>query len=601
MKKLWTLSSVRPFQLNNLNHYSMKQIFTLLMLSAAFVGTSQTTFNVDMTCAPEFTDVFVTGPWCGWCGNEGYNQASDDDGDGIYTVTLADLTGNDVAIEYKYAINGFASQENLVNDMAELGGTCAPITDYANYANRTTFGDTVNDDTYGTCDGTCNDSTVIAETVAVTFNVDMSEYTGAYGTVNLNGSFNGWCGACATMTDADGDGIYTISVDLNTEATVEYKFTLDGWTAQEMFTPGESCTSTIDGYTNRTLTVGTEATELAAVCYNSCEACSGGGGGDDTYTVTFNLNMALEEVSPTGVYLAGGMNFGVPGDNPMTDDDGDGIYSITVTVDAGFSGHYTFTNGACGDWSCKENLAGLPCGDPSNYNDRFLPAVNQNTVISTCFGQCSTDGSCVEINPVPVTFRVDMSEQLVVSGVTIFGGSINGWNNTATPMSDDNGDGIYEVTLDLLPGGHEYKFVNSGVEESFDPIVHGECTVTTPDSVYTNRYLLIETDEAFETIAYCYNACDACTPDNINELVGFDFQIVPSVTADVVELRFNGGNTAIANVSVVSFTGALVDQFQVPANAASWTLDMGAESTGVYFVQMELNGFVATHKLVKVQ
>ena len=42
-----------------------------------------------------------------------------------------------------------------------------------------------------------------------------------------------------------------------------------------------------------------------------------------------------------------------------------------------------------------------------------------------------------------------MSEQLV-GGVTIFGGSINGWDNTATPLADDDGDGIYEVTLDLL-------------------------------------------------------------------------------------------------------------------------------------------------------
>lgn len=579
----------------------MKQFFTLLLMGLAFAGTSQTTFNVDMTCAPEFTDVFVTGPWCGWCANEGYNQAMDDDGDGVYTVVIADLTGD---VEYKYAINGFADQENLINDMAELEATCAPVTDFATYANRTTTADSVNDDFYGTCDGTCNDSTLPVATVGVTFHVDMNEYTGGYGTVNLNGSFNGWCGACATMLDEDGDGVFSLTVELDTAATVEYKFTLDGWTAQEMFNEGDECTSTIDGYTNRTLTVGTEATELDVVCYDSCSACENGGGGggsDSTYQVTFNVNMALEEVDPTGVYLAGGTNFGVPGDNPMTDDDGDGIYSVTVELEAGFSGHYTFTNGACGDWSCKENLAGLPCGDPSNYNDRFLPAITGDTTISTCFGQCSEDGSCTEISAVPVTFRVDMSEQLVVSGVTIFGGSINGWNNTATPLADDDGDGIYEVTVDLLPGGHEYKFVNSGVEEIFDPIVHGECTVTTPDSVYTNRYLLIEEQTEIETIAYCFNSCDACTPDNVLEQNGFGFQIIPSVTSDLVDLRFNGANNAPCAVNLVSFNGALVSQFSIPANTTSWTLDMTEHATGVYFVQMHTNGLVATEKLVKVQ
>ena len=50
----------------------MKQ---LLSLAAAFGLTlgaaAQTTFNVDMTCAPEgFDNVFVTGPWCGWCAND---------------------------------------------------------------------------------------------------------------------------------------------------------------------------------------------------------------------------------------------------------------------------------------------------------------------------------------------------------------------------------------------------------------------------------------------------------------------------------------------------------------------------------------------------
>ena len=96
---------------------------------------AQTTFNVDMTCAPEgFTDVFVTGPWCGWCANDVYNTMTDDDGDGIYSVTVADLTGT---VEYKYAINGFDDQENLINDMVD-GATCAPVTDFSGYANRTT-------------------------------------------------------------------------------------------------------------------------------------------------------------------------------------------------------------------------------------------------------------------------------------------------------------------------------------------------------------------------------------------------------------------------------------------------------------------------------
>jgi hypothetical protein len=99
----------------------------------------------------------------------------------------------------------------------------------------------------------------------------MSQYSGGFGTVNLNGSFNGWCGACTEMTDGDGDGIYEVTLTL-AAGTVEYKFTLDGWTVQEEFVEGTACTSTIDGYTNRTLTFA-EDTVLDAVCWNECDAC----------------------------------------------------------------------------------------------------------------------------------------------------------------------------------------------------------------------------------------------------------------------------------------------------------------------------------------
>lgn len=111
-------------------------------------------------------------------------------------------------------------------------------------------------------------------------------------------------------------------------------------------------------------------------------------------TVTFNLNMANEEVSPEGVFVAGGASFGFPGEYPLVDDNGDGIWSLALEVPSGFTSHYTFTNGACQDWSCKENLAGQECADPNNWNDRLLFNVTSSLEVNTCFGQCTTDGTC---------------------------------------------------------------------------------------------------------------------------------------------------------------------------------------------------------------
>ena len=571
----------------------MKHFFTLAFI--AFVGLASAqvgiiTWEVNMAnedVSPE--GVYLAGG--DYFGVPGDNPMSDDDGDGIWTITMAMPIGYTGAYTFTNGACGdWSCKENIV------GQSCA----FGTWSDRE-LPEVTGDATYSTCFSQCSTDGTCASVTAsdITFRVDMSEQDVADG-VYLHAAYDGW--GAIPMTDDDGDNIYEYSTSLET-GVYEYLFQNSG--ANEAFdSTYVECTLTSGAFTNRVLEVADAPIVTDAFCFNSCDACEGsggGGGGDSTFTVTFNVNMEMEDVDPTGVYIAGGGNFGNPGDNEMTDEDGDGIYSITVEVAAGFSSFYTFTNGACGDWSCKENLAGLPCGDPNNYNDRFLPEITGNTVVSTCFGQCSTDGSCEMISPVPVTFKVDMSEQLVVSGVTIFGGSINGWNNTATPLADDDGDGIYEITVDLLPGGHEYKFVNSGVEEVFDPIVHGECTVTTPDSVYTNRYLFIEDETEIETIAFCFNSCDVCTPDNVMELGGMDFKLVPSITNDFVELRMQGSNNAPCEVSVVSFNGAMVERILLPANTPVWTLDMSSEAAEVYFVQLNMNGVVATEKLIKVQ
>ena len=91
-----------------------------------------TTFNVDMNCEPagSFGYVHLESPLFGWCG--GCVPMTDADGDGVWTVTVDLAPGS---FEYKYAVDGFAGQENLVDDMV-AGASCAPVTDYWSYANR---------------------------------------------------------------------------------------------------------------------------------------------------------------------------------------------------------------------------------------------------------------------------------------------------------------------------------------------------------------------------------------------------------------------------------------------------------------------------------
>ncbi len=112
------------------------------------------TFRVDMGCADApFAEVLISGPFCAWCA-EGFALA-DDDGDGIWTATYAFPAG---MLEYKYIVDAFAGQEDLIDDVQAGAGACAPVTDGATFANRQVVvaGPVSLDETYGQC-GACGE------------------------------------------------------------------------------------------------------------------------------------------------------------------------------------------------------------------------------------------------------------------------------------------------------------------------------------------------------------------------------------------------------------------------------------------------------------
>ena len=113
--------------------------------------------------------------------------------------------------------------------------------------------------------------------------------------------------------------------------------------------------------------------------------------------------MSSVETASSGAFVGGGALFGGPTDNPKFDDDGDDIWTITLTQPVNSGSHHTYLNGDCG-WNCKENIAGQDCADPGNYNDRFLEWGEDNVTVNACFGLCG-DGFCDELEP-PTTYDV---------------------------------------------------------------------------------------------------------------------------------------------------------------------------------------------------
>lgn len=108
--------------------------------------------------------------------------------------------------------------------------------------------------------------------------------------------------------------------------------------------------------------------------------------------VTFRVNMHGVSVSTNGVYVGGGM-LGDAQAHQMTDDDGDGTYTVTVQLEPSANGNYIFLNGPSngGDWVVKEDLSGQECADSDNWNDRLLSVGSNGLVIDATFGTCDDD------------------------------------------------------------------------------------------------------------------------------------------------------------------------------------------------------------------
>ena len=114
---------------------------------------------------------------------------------------------------------------------------------------------------------------VSAQTYDVTFRVDMKNVDPTtFTTPEVNGTFNGWCGNCNAMSDADGDNIWDITIPL-ADGTYEFKYSADVWTIQENLTPGDPCVITTGPNTNRTLVVAGSNVDLGTVSIESCDEC----------------------------------------------------------------------------------------------------------------------------------------------------------------------------------------------------------------------------------------------------------------------------------------------------------------------------------------
>ena len=255
--------------------------------------------------------------------------------------------------------------------------------------------------------------------------------------------------------------------------------------------------------------------------------------------ITFRVDLSQESMGPGDqVYVTGAFDEWTGNTHALTDG-GNGIWSTTIDLPQGIH-EYKFTVNGWG--GSEESFSPGAEGTLTSYGDNGQTFVNRYVDVAwagivtdaDCFSSpdgcpgsggtgCTdpdatnysaaatvNDGSCTY----EVTFRVDLNEENVPGHTAYVNGGFNGWCGECNPMYDPEGDGIWERTLILPIGSHEFKFTTNGWAGLIEQFAVGtSCTNTTYDgsAVYTNRVFEV-TSSPVDLGTVCFNSCEACTP-----------------------------------------------------------------------------------------
>jgi hypothetical protein len=292
-----------------------------------------------------------------------------------------------------------------------------------------------------------------AQTTNVTFRVDMNNFTGTFTTPEVNGTWNNWCGNCNVMSDPDNDGIWTAIIPLPIGANVEYKFSHDNWTGQEMLSPSASCTNGNAQYTNRILTVPSADTVLGVVCWGQCTPC---GGQPTAANITFRVDMSEFAGSFTTPETNGTFNNWCGNCAPMSDANNDNIWEITINLPIGDTVEYKFSHD---NWTGQEtNDPTQPCTNGNTqFTNRVLVISGDTILPAVCWGSCLPCGMASSIqnqpglamkvypNPAKGIVKIETAEAGLLT-ITDLAGRVVKRNTLETA-------GLHELAIDELGAG----------------------------------------------------------------------------------------------------------------------------------------------------
>ena len=294
-----------------------------------------------------------------------------------------------------------------------------------------------------------------------------------------------------------------------------------------------------------------------------------------TKNVTFNVDMNQVTQSFTTPEVNGLWNNWCGNCNPLTDANGDGIWTTTLPLPVGTTQEYKFSADA---WTIQEqNNPAAPCTNGNaTYTNRVLVIPATDTVLNVvCWSQCT---AC----DVDVTLKVNMAWEKANNAISADGihvaGDFQGWNPGATEMLDADNDGIYQVTVSLPANSSiQYKFINGNAWGS-DESVPSACVVpTTMNRGATFAY----GDSTLNPV--CFGKCTDCAASLGESLQ--NVSLFPNPTRGQFNLARMDAATEV-EVSVLDLQGKVLTVAVWAAGAESLGIDLSSFANGVYMVRM---------------
>lgn len=224
------------------------------------------------------------------------------------------------------------------------------------------------------------------DAIPVTFKVDMRGRNISSSSVHVAGNFqsvaglgNDWDPASTKLNDAEGDSIYSITIDIP-PGNYEYKF-INGssWGLEE--NPQGDCITASNR--NRTVTIGEVELVLPAVPFNGCIG-----------RVTLSINMSNETISSEGIHVMGNFQKAIglaenwdPATLKLEDLNKDNTFETTFNIPYG-EYEYVFVNGKN---ATDAEVLQLDCSieGENNTNSRIMNVTEGGDDPKVyCFGTC---------------------------------------------------------------------------------------------------------------------------------------------------------------------------------------------------------------------